>query len=738
RPTGQPVRVMYVIWSLGLGGAEQVVIRLASGLDRGRFEPVICCLSDEGPFAEQARAAGITVVALGKRGRYDVTVLWKLIRLMRVRRVDVVHTHLWGANLWGRLAARLASVRTLVATEHNVDTWKPWYYFWLDRWLAGRTSALVAVSRQVREFYEAHGVVGRGGWQVIYNGVDADSACPRQRDGLYKALGIGRYEPVVGWVGRFVPAKAPTVFLEAIARASREIPSIKAVVVGDGPLRRDVEAQVRRLGLQRRVILTGVRQDMPELFAGMDALAVSSEREGCSMAMLEAMAHSVPVVATRVGGTPELIESGVTGILVPPGQPDALAEPLVELLNNPTKANAIRRAARERVEQHFSLRRMIADHEALYQNQFAEPANRPTRICYIIDNLGRGGAQRQLVELVQALPKETYQVHVVSLSARKLAYAPTLRDAGIRLIEIPQSGAWSWGTFFRLVATLRRLRPDVVHTWLFTADLYGRVCAWLAGVPVIISAIRNTDPDKPRHYVAVDRLLRRVTDAFTVNAEAVKAVAVARERIEPGKLHTIYNGVDVERFKPNGKAEGGAPLIGIIGRLAPQKDHETFLRAAALVARQAPGAQFLIVGDGPSWHALQELVRALGLEPNVHFLPSRTQITEVLAALDVIVVSSRYEGCCNVILEAMAMAKPIIATAVGGNPELIVPGATGWLVPPGDPPSLARAVGEALRQPQRAKLMGYWARKRAETHFSLPRMVEQTTALYRSLLKSHP
>ena len=156
------------------------------------------------------------------------------------------------------------------------------------------------------------------------------------------------------------------------------------------------------------------------------------------------------------------------------------------------------------------------------------------------------------------------------------------------------------------------------------------------------------------------------------------------------------------------------------------------------MAQQAPQAKFLIVGDGPRWHTLQELVRALGLGPTVHFLPSRTQITDVLAALDVVVVSSRYEGCCNVILEAMAMAKPVVATAVGGTPELIVPGETGWLVPPGDPPSLARAVGEVLRQPQQARLMGHWARQRAETHFSLPRMVEQTTALYHALLQSRP
>jgi glycosyltransferase involved in cell wall biosynthesis len=358
-----PLRVAHVIWALGLGGAEQVVIRLAAGLDRTRFAPLVCCLDEPGAFAPQAERAGLEVVALGKRGPVDARIIGRLQGLLRRRRIDVVHTHLWGADLWGRFAARRAGTPVVVTTAHNVDSWKRWHHLALDRWLAAGTR-LVAVSHEVRAFYEERGV-GRGRWQVIYNGVGELPTSPRDRRPL-SALGIAGQDPVAALVGRLVPAKAPGVFLEAVQRAALALPSLRAIVVGDGPLRPQLEQRARQLGLGGRVVFAGLRHDVADLLAGVDVLAFSSEREGLSMAMLEAMAAGVPVVATRVGGTPELIETGVTGILVPPGEPQALADGLLTVLRSPERSDSLRRAARELVRSRFSLRQMIEDYEAVY------------------------------------------------------------------------------------------------------------------------------------------------------------------------------------------------------------------------------------------------------------------------------------------------------------------------------------------------------------------------------------
>ncbi len=359
------IRIAQVIWSLGLGGAEQVVIRLAAGLDRRRFQPLICCLDAPGPFAAQAEAAGVEVVAMGKRGPADLGAAWRLVRFLRRRAVDVVHTHLWGANLWGRPAAKLAGIPVVVTTEHNLDTWKKVHHLALDRALAPAATHLVAVSRQVQEFYEAHRV-GRRRWQVVHNGVDTSVPMRRQRGPALLGLGIGADTPAVGFVGRLGPAKAPDVFLLALARVAAECPAVRALVVGDGPLRPSLEQQARQLGLERQVIFAGLRKDATELLSGLDAVAVSSLREGLSMAMLEAMAAGVPVVATAVGGTPELVRDGETGLLAPPGDPEALSRALSGLLADPGRADRIRCAARRQVEERFSLARMVEGYEALY------------------------------------------------------------------------------------------------------------------------------------------------------------------------------------------------------------------------------------------------------------------------------------------------------------------------------------------------------------------------------------
>jgi len=371
--------------------------------------------------------------------------------------------------------------------------------------------------------------------------------------------------------------------------------------------------------------------------------------------------------------------------------------------------------------------------------------SRPSvKIVHVIDDLGLGGAQRQLVELLSGLDRRRFDVSVIALSDAKVAYADAIRQLGIPLTLIPHAGAWSWATLTRLTQTLRSLRPRIVQTWLFTADLYGRLAAMRGGAERIISTVRSVEPDKPWQYVLVDRVLRRWTHRFIVNAEAVGRMLAVREGVPRDRIELIYNGVDLERWHPaheDGVVRralgllGEHPLIGIVGRLAPVKDHETFLRAAALVVREVPKAQCVIIGDGPLRRALEELCCGLQLESRVHFLGAQARMEQVYAALDVIVVSSRYEGCSNVILEAMAMGKPVIATAVGGNPELLTP-RTGMLVPPGDAQRLAQAIITLLRDAAGARAWGAAARRDAEARFSLARMIEATQRCYESLLST--
>jgi len=767
QPVRRPLRVGYVNWSLGLGGAEQVIIQLALACHRRGHEVSVFTLNDVGEFAAPLIAEGIPVVALHKRGHYDASVLWRLAGEFRRRKLDVVHTHLWGGNLWGRLAARLAKVPIVVTTEHNLDSWKPRSYMWLDRWLAGFATSLVAVSQQVRGFYESHRV-GIGRWQVIYNGVDVQAMPPRGRRAAYAALGIGADAVVVGWIGRFVGAKAPERFVDAMAVACHAEPRLRALMIGDGPLREQTAAYLAERGLADRVILTGLRKDVPELLAGMDLLAFSSEREGLSIAMLEAMAAGVPIVATRVGGNTELIEDSVSGVLVEPNRPEALARAIVELARDPRRAAAIRGAARARATQRFSLDAMVDAYESLYRGE-SRPAWRatdtdrkrmsdeddaarsgpsaPVRVVYIIDDLGVGGAQRQLVQLVRHLPRDRWQPIVIALSTKRLALAGELTRDGVELHTLSQFGKFDARCLWRLTVLLRRLQPAIVHTWLFTADCYGRVAAFVVGVPHTVCAIRSTVEDLRPHERVVNRLLTVWTSRVTINADAIRDGLTHQGGIPGEKIRTIYNGIETssdELAARNGvhradwQVPADARVVAMVARLARPKDHCTLIEAARQVAERIPNFYLIIVGDGPLRREIESQIKAAGLSERTRMLGERADARRLWPAIDLCVLATHYEGCSNVVMEAMAAGKPVVASDVGGNAELIVDGQTGRLVPPGDAAALAEAMTAILEHPDQLRAMGERSRQRVVERFTIERTVADTETLYQELLEEEP
>jgi glycosyltransferase involved in cell wall biosynthesis len=374
------VKVLYLIWSLDQGGAEQVVLNLALGLDREKFEPVICCLNEKGRYAFRAEEAGVRVEALGKKGRIDFRFLAGLTGLIRREKIDLVHTHLFSSNFWGRIVARVTGV-PVVSTEHNVDHWKKPYHFWLDRAVAGISFKVVCVSRKVEAFYLEKVPALRGKTAVIYNGIDTEFFKPRgergtgnetrdaghgARDKAQERLGAPRGRFLAGNVGRLVTHKRQQNFIEAVARLKNAGLDIGGILAGDGPHRAELEKQARASGLEQEIIFTGFSNDTRPLYAAMDAFVLCSDREGFPMTVLEAMAAGVPVVAADVGGVSECVEDEKTGLLIPAGDPGAIARALARLAEKPELRMRLAENALERVRSEFTVRKMAAEHEVLY------------------------------------------------------------------------------------------------------------------------------------------------------------------------------------------------------------------------------------------------------------------------------------------------------------------------------------------------------------------------------------
>jgi len=375
-----PLRVMFIITSMPVGGAETLLVELTRRLDRSRFRPELCCLKHFGPLGE-VLAEEVPAFTGLLADKYDFAVLGRLTSLLRRRRIDAVVTVGTGGDkmFWGRLAGWLAGVPVLCSALHS--TGLPDHVEFPNRLLAPITDAFIAVApSHGRHLVEHEGCPARK-VRVIPNGVDVRRFREQEPDeALRRRLGIPRGAPVAAIVAALRPEKNHEMFLRAAVSIRREVPEARFLVVGDGPQRGRLEDLARELSLDGSVRFLGTRSDVPELLALVDVLALSSHMEANPVSILEAMACAKPVVATAVGSVPDSVLDGGTGYLVAPGSVEEMTARVVELFRNPGRATAFGRAGRERVVVQASSERMVEGYQDLIAELYAAKCRRRRRV----------------------------------------------------------------------------------------------------------------------------------------------------------------------------------------------------------------------------------------------------------------------------------------------------------------------------------------------------------------------
>ncbi len=354
---GRRTRVVYICQHLDVGGAEELIAAYMRRLPERGFEVGTICLTRAGRIAREIEASGARFWLLpGEPGPRDPLAFLRLVRLLRALRPDVVHTFLLVAGLYGRLAALLAGVPVIVATEANVYARKAPRHIWLERLLGPFTWRVVASSKAVQQFASRQTWVPIEKMPVLYNAIDFEALAggPSRAEARVR-LGLGADELVVGCIGRLTEQKGYPVLLDAFALVAPRFPEARLVVVGDGPDEPRLRQQVAALNLGERVRLLGVRRDLATIFAALDVFALASRWEGLPLAALEAMGCGLPVVTTAVGGSVEAIESGESGLLVPPGDAAAFAAALARLLGDPELRQRLGQEARARSRARFGL-----------------------------------------------------------------------------------------------------------------------------------------------------------------------------------------------------------------------------------------------------------------------------------------------------------------------------------------------------------------------------------------------
>lgn len=360
-----PLRVAFVTTALNVGGEETLLANLVRRMDRRRFAPELVCLKQLGVLGEQLVLEVPAFSGLLKN-KFDVGVLGRLTQLFRERQTDAVITVGTGGDkmFWGRLAAWRAGVPVIASALHS--TGLPNRVEFSNRLLAPLTDAFIAVAEAHGRFLASDEGCAPRKIRVVPNGVDTSRFCDRPASPALRAeLGLPDDALTVGIVAVMRPEKNHDLFLRAAAIVHRQVPEAHFLIVGDGPLRGEIEVQIRALGLEGVVHLLGMRRDIPELLNVIEVVALTSKMEANPVSVLEALSSGRPVVSTRVGSIPENVIDGETGFLVPPGDEAALAARLITLLTNPETRAYLGREARERVIQHASLESMVGGYARL-------------------------------------------------------------------------------------------------------------------------------------------------------------------------------------------------------------------------------------------------------------------------------------------------------------------------------------------------------------------------------------
>jgi glycosyltransferase involved in cell wall biosynthesis len=370
-----------------------------------------------------------------------------------------------------------------------------------------------------------------------------------------------------------------------------------------------------------------------------------------------------------------------------------------------------------------------------------------TRVALVIGQLHAGGSERQVSELAPLLKGGPCEPVVYCLSSVVEPFGPRLEAAGIRLRVLPRRRSFEPRRVLALARLLREDRIDVVHSLSPNMNLYALLARRIAGRRPLAGANRALDSTCGTFEAQVNRLVFRRCEQVVVNSRAGRDFTARFYRVPVERIEVIPNGIDIRRFassvrpaeaRARAGLPAGVPLIGFVGRLSREKGVDLFLQVAREVVSRLPEAHFLVVGEGPLLAGARQGAREMGIGCRVIFTGFRQDVPVLLAAIDLLLLTSSQEGLPNAVLEAMAAGRPVVSTDVGGCGELVLDGVTGFLCTPGASLPLAERVVQVLSLPDRGLSLGAAGRRRAETEFGIDVMARRFEDLFRRLHRGGP
>ncbi|MCK4905794.1 glycosyltransferase [bacterium] len=361
------INILYLIATLDVGGAEKQLVELAKRIDKEKFNPIVCCLTRGGHLLEnELKKAEIEYFILGKKFKFDFSVVFELIHFLKQENIHILHTRMFTSNAFGRIAGIFSHIPIIIATEDGIDIWKSKFRLFIDWVLSHFTDKIICVSEGVRNFYHRYTGIPLSKLITIYGGVEITDKINTDEQ-KKEEFGFERNSTIITTIGRLVPSKGIKYLLYTVAKIVEHSPNVRFLIIGEGPQKDELKGLAEKLEINKYVVFTGIRKDIQAILAITDIFVLPSTSEGFGISILEAMAKTKPVVATSVGGIPEIIQNGINGFLVPPRSAKSLASAIISILENPQKGVEMGINGRKRVEKYFSIDETVRKTEELYK-----------------------------------------------------------------------------------------------------------------------------------------------------------------------------------------------------------------------------------------------------------------------------------------------------------------------------------------------------------------------------------
>jgi len=681
------------------GGAEKQILELVRNLDKNTFNLFVSSLIAGGELIREIEKSGARVKLFPVKRIYSIFGIIKGVQFsnfLQSNKIDILMTYHFSSDTWGAFWGKIAGVPVIISNRRDIGFWRKPRQIAAYRFINKRVNQIIVNSKAGKEMVVREENVRNNKIKIMYNGVDLErfkqpfNSDNSEKEAIRINLGIKNDDIVIGSVGNLHPVKGHKYLIEAVGRLIQEYSNIKLLIIGEGGERENLEESVKRLGIKNNVIFLGSRKDIPQLINILDICVQPSLSEGLSNSILEFMSAGKPIVATSVGGNPELIKHGINGILVKAADSSPLYEGIKDLLSNKGKAAMFGEAGRRIVEEKFSMPGMIKNYESFFKS-FGSPALPPVKtecdngfpkkrmkILHLISSNGFFGAENVLLNVCAGVNRNNAKVFVGAINNRQNPHLEVIEAAkrcGLDTVVINSKGKFDFSTVKQLTGFLKKEEIDLVHTHNYKSDIIGLFAARKRRIPVVATVHGFTRASfSVRLYEFLDLGVLRsfFSQLILVDESLMKYFSTQKSSV-------VKNAVDVQKFAQAGadnlrhefRIDKDDFVIGTIGRLSPEKNQQLLIEAAKILIPKFPSLKIMIVGDGPLDEELKAKVKEYGLEEKIIFTGVRNDMPAVYRTLDVFALPSLTEGLPLVILEAFASGLPVIASMVGGVSHLI-------------------------------------------------------------------